>query len=171
MKIKRFLVFIVMAMLLVLPIKANAASYSLSYEESQDSDGNTLVTVKGAQTDHTSYSFTVDMTLNNMELIDAQGSGNWTITVSGTTLTFTSNTPETSSEFTLGTLKFKKVNAAEKCDVLFTCNGETKKVTPDKPVTNPKTGNVLPYAVIVSGLVIAGTVYYVTRKNTKLYKI
>ena len=74
---------------------------------------------------------------------------------------------ETNGSFTIGTIRFQKIS--EPCKAVFTCNEETKTVTP--PVKNPKTGNALPYAVIGAGIVIAGAVYYVTRKNTKLYKI
>jgi hypothetical protein len=38
-------------------------------------------------------------------------------------------------------------------------------------VSNPQTGNFLPYAVIAAGVVLAIAVFTVSRKNNKLYKI
>jgi hypothetical protein len=171
MKIRKFLGFIALAVLVVLPIKANAETWGLSYPYETDSEGYTVVTVKGTQTDHTSTSYSVSMTLTNMELVSAEGVGTWIVNQSGTELTFTSTTPVTDSEFTIATLKFKKIDSSQECNVVFKCDTQTKTVTPSKTTTNPTTGNILPYAVIMAGIVIAGTVYYVTRKNTKLYKI
>ncbi len=38
-------------------------------------------------------------------------------------------------------------------------------------VTNPKTGNFLPYVVVGAGIIIAISVFAITRKNNRLYKI
>lgn len=171
MKIKKFLGFIALAALVILPIKANAASWGLTYPSVNDNEGYTTVTVKGTQTDHTSSAFNVTMELTNMELISYEGVGTWTVTASGTTLSFVSSTPVTDSEFTIATLKFKKIDTAAECKVVFRCEDQVKTVAPNVTPSNPKTGNALPYAVIGTGIVIAGVVYFVTRKNTKLYKI
>ena len=175
MKIKKILGFIALAVLVILPIKASAASYGISWTESEvDSEGYFTVTVKGTQSGGGQLSnFSADMTMQNVEYVEGSitGNGTWTGQVTGSTVVFTSSSPVTDSEFVVGTLKFKKSDTAiENCNVTFVCNGTTKTVTPETP-ENPKTGNALPYAVIGAGIAIAGTVYYVTRKNTKLYKI
>ena len=175
MKIKKFLGFMALAVLVILPIKANAASYGIGWSNSCTPDPNDkdycTVTITGTISDGGSIStaLAATMTLQNMEYISAEGSGNWLVTVSGAEITMTPSSPEANSQFTIGTLRFKKINSAEKCKVEITCEGKKTTVTP--PVTNPKTGNALPYAVIGAGIVIAGAVYYVTRKNTKLCKI
>ena len=173
---KKFLGFIALVALVILPMKVNAATYGLDFTQTEeDEQGYFTVTLKGFQTDNPSglTEFQTTMTLTNVELVgDVVGNGGWTAVVSGNTLVFTSQNPVTDAEFTLATLTFKKINSAEKCYVKFTCNDVEKTVAPKtKTVKNPKTGNVLPYAVIAVGVVLAAGVYYVTRKNTKLYRI
>ena len=173
MKVKKILGFIAIAVAVLLPMSAKAATWGLTYDSKTDAEGYTIVTVKGIQEGTTtafSQAFTADMELKNMELVSYEGAGVWEVTVSGNTLTFIPSTPVTDAQTTLATLKFKKVDTAAECSVIFTCNEQTKTVTPSTP-ENPKTGSALPYAVIVAGIAIAGAVYYVTRKNNKLYNI
>ena len=47
----------------------------------------------------------------------------------------------------------------------------TSAVYNSQCVSNPQTGNFLPYVVIIAGLSLAISVYTISRKNTKLYKI
>lgn len=173
MKIKKFLGFIALVVLVALPIKANAAGYGIDWgsecvTDSSNSDYCT-VTIKGSITDGGSISapLSATMSLQGLSYVSAEGSSNWSVTVSDNQIIMTPSAPETNGTFTIGTIRFQKIS--EPCKATFTCEGETKTVTP--PVKNPKTGNALPYAVIGAGIVIAGVVYYVTRKNTKLYKI
>ena len=172
MKVKKILGFIALAVAVLLPMSAKAATWGLTYDSTTDSEGYTIVTVKGIQDGTTtafSQAFTAEMTLENMELISYEGTGVWQMTVSGNTVTFVPSTPVTDSETVIGTMKFKKIDTAQNCRVIFNCNDQEKTVTPTPE--NPKTGNVLPYAVIVAGIGLAGAVYYVTRKNNKLYNI
>ena len=175
---KKFLGFIALAVLVLLPIRAYAETYGISYTSNgePDAEGYFTITVKGTQSGGGSLKeFDTTMTLTNVEYVPDSfvGSGDWIgVSQEGMKLTFTASVPVQDSSFTIGTLKFKKVNTAEECKVVFTCNGTTKTVTPDKKtVKNPKTGSALPYAVIGVGIVMAIGVYYVTRRNVKLYKI
>ena len=36
---------------------------------------------------------------------------------------------------------------------------------------NPQTGSFLPYTLIIAGLALAGWLYYVTKKNNKIYQV
>ncbi len=47
----------------------------------------------------------------------------------------------------------------------------TEEVYNSECVKNPQTGGFLPYAVIISGIVLAVGVFTITRKNNSLYKI
>lgn len=174
MKIKKFLGFIALAALIVLPIKANAATGVIFNDnkactpDPNDSDYCT-VTITGFNDQGSTVStpFTSTMTLQGVEYVSSEGSNNWSITVTGNQVVMTPSAPETSESFNIGVLRFKVISTP--CSLTFECNDKTTTITP--PVKNPKTGNALPYAVIGAGIVIAGAVYYVTRKNTKLYKI
>ena len=171
---KKFFGFIVLAVLVILPMKVSAAQYGISWTGSKpDAEGYFTVTVKGTQTgENKMEAFSSTMTLTNVEFIEAQGIGTWRVIRDGLNLQFSTTVPIEDASFDVATIKFKKVNTAEECNVLFTCdNGESKTVTPEKAVTNPKTGSALPYAVIAIGVVMAAGVYYVTRRNEKLYKI
>lgn len=50
-------------------------------------------------------------------------------------------------------------------------NEVTEEVYNSECVSNPQTGSFLPYVVIVSGIALAVTVFTISRKNNKLYKI
>ena len=175
MKMKKLLGFIALAVLVILPIKASAATYGIAFEKTEETDDYFVVTIKAKQdtaNTFTAGSYSATMTIKEgAQYVEgsATGNGNWAITVSGNQIIMTLGTGQTELEAIVGTLKFNKI-ASTNCDVLFECNGKTTTVTPSTP-NNPKTGNALPYAVIAVGMGIAGAVYYVTRKNTKLYKI
>ena len=173
---KKFLGFIALVVLVVLPLKVNAESYGINWEGTKpDDDGYFTVTVKGTQTGGgTIDNFVATMTLNNVEYVDGAEvtNGQWSVIRESTKLTFTSGVAVSDANFTVATLKFKKIDTAAECSVVFECLGTTKTVTPNPKTTkNPKTGSALPYAVIAVGAMMAVAVYYVTRKNTKLYRI
>ena len=177
---KIFGLIVLFALVVILPAKVNAeASWGLNFERTQpDEQGYFTVTVKGVQSDNPTgmgaEPIKTTMTLTNVEVVgEIEGNGVWTATREGNVITFIASTPVTDAEFTMATISFKKVDTAlEECKVSFECNGEVKTVTPPtKKVSNPKTGNALPYMVILVGVVLAAGVYYVTRNNTKLYKI
>ena len=172
MKVKKFLGFIALAVAVLLPMSAKAATWGMSFDKTEETDEYFVVTITAKQDQvgaFTANAYQATMTMEEGAQFDSYTSnGNWTVTVSGNTVTMVLSENMTALETVVGTLKFKKIGT-ENCDVLFECNGKTSTVTP-KP-ENPKTGNVLPYAVIVAGIGLAGAVYYVTRKNNKLYNI
>lgn len=174
MKIKRFLGFIALAVAVLLPMSAKAASWGMSFEKTEDTDDYFVVTIKATQDQANTFTaglYTATMTIEEgAQYVEgsATGNGDWQVTVTGNTITMTLANNMIDLNGTVGTLKFNKIST-ENCDVLFECNGKTTTVKPTPE--NPKTGNVLPYAVIVGGIAIAGAVYYVTRKNNKLYNI
>lgn len=174
MKIKRFLGFIALAVAVFLPMSAKAATWGMSFEKTEETDEYFVVTIKANQDQANAFTagaYQATMTIEDgAQYVEgsATSNGDWFVTVTGNTITMTLANNMTDLTGVVGTLKFNKVSD-ENCNVLFTCDGKTTTVTPTPE--NPKTGNVLPYAVIVAGITIAGVVYYVTRKNNKLYNI
>ena len=177
---KKLLGFIALVALLIIPFKVSAASYGVSFTNNGDLDneGNFTITVKVTQSGNSSLTdFSAIMTLTNVTYVPEGNVTNrgWTVTTDPANpnkLNFSSGVAVTDSNFTVATLKFKKIDTAAECNVVFEVDGSSKTVTPDKtPTENPTTGTVLPYAVIAVGIVMAGAVYYVTRRNTKLYRI
>ena len=181
---KRVLGLIVLAMMVVLPMKVNAAL---------DFSGFTCddkVTAADGSVTKTCY---------------ITGKATNGSSISTFTGTFTSQTPVSSSSFTIATIVFSVDNTAEKCAVqLIPCYDESGNfgcgnavevteeqfckvvdgtyygkdgsvVTADvynaQCVTNPQTGNFVPYVVIIAGIALAVGVFVISRKNTKLYRI
>ncbi len=175
MKIKKYLGMIAIALLIALPIKANAATTSVSYNKVEESNGRFKVNIVVNQTGgNTMNELSASMKLENAEFVQGSEIGNngWSVNVSGDQIYFSNSVAETASEFTIGSLEFiSKGTAGQNCSVVFTCLQVPKTVELTKTTENPKTGNFMPYAVIAVGVALAGGVYYVTRKNTKLYKI
>ena len=174
MKIKRFLGFIALAVAILLPMSAKALSYGMNNEFKQvtNADGTITVDLDFWQDEGNSVTnLSTTMVLENVEIVSVDGVGTWTVTQTGNDLNLITSAPETRTAFTAAKVTYKTINTAEKCGIDFVCNGTTTEVAPETTPENPKTGNVLPYAVIVAGIAIAGAVYYVTRKNNKLYNI
>ena len=175
MKVKKLLGFIALAVLVILPFTVNAASQGIRVESAQDGD-ETVVTLTFVQDGGASVStIPIAMTLQNAELVEGgiMPQGTWSISEqTATSVTFVSSTTISDAEFVVATFRFRKTGGAEDvCQIDFSFADQVQTVTPAATPENPKTGNVLPYAVIIAGIAIAGSVYYITRKNTKLYKI
>ena len=60
-------------------------------------------------------------------------------------------------------------------DIYYDANGnEVSKEAYEKACVtseNPQTGSFLPYTLIIAGLALAGWLYYVTKKNNKMYQV
>lgn len=87
--------------------------------------------------------------------------------LSGTSpeLSLAANPSVTASNFTLATITLKIANQDVNCSLSITNNSM------NLIVDNPKTGDVLPMAILIGGAGIALIAYMAVRKNTKLYKI
>ena len=208
---KRVLGLIVLAMMVVLPMKVNAALDFSGFkcdDKVTESDGTVTKTcyIVGKATGNSAITdFTATLTLQNMTLLSATPTSPWQDNgSSGTNLKFKSDTSVSGATFTIATLKFKVDNTAEKCavqlipcytDGTYSCgnvvqvteqqickvvNGKyygkdgsevTADVYTEQCVTNPQTGNFVPYVVIIAGIALAVGVFTISRKNTKLYKI
>lgn len=181
MKIKKILGAIVLAALVVLPIKASAATYGTTYEfigeNAKNAKVGDILTVQvtginegGASTNTVSFK----MSMTGLEYVEgsAQGQGSWIVASQDSTgIVFSNENSVSDAKYVVGTFQVRKT-VDEGCELSIICNGVQKKLTPPTPTTpNVKTGNFVPYIVIGSGIAIAGAVYYVTRRNNKFYRI
>ena len=174
---KKFLGFIAIAVMFVLPLSVSAASYkencsewvndtkSCSYTATFDNAQNTVTVVLtpkgGATIDRSSIAAGIDWTLGN--IVDG-ANGSYTVT-------FTA--PSQSGETDLFSFSYKRSGTVD-CEVEVSINGsnvKTPTVTPDAPTENKQTGSTLPYIALGSLVVIAGAAYLVTKNKTKMYKI
>lgn len=84
------------------------------------------------------------------------------------TFSLVSTSQLSGTKIELGTLTISYPSNVD-CTVNVTVNGTTDSVTTGTGTVT--TGSSLPYIVLASGVVIAFGIYYVTKKQTKLYKI
>ncbi len=208
---KKVLSLFVLAMMVILPMKVNAAlDFSGFYcdDKVEAADGTVTKTcyIVGKATNGSSINkFTGTLTLQNMSIKSITASNPWTDNSTGTNLDFTASQSVSSSSFTIATIVFTVNNKAEKCAVqLIPCYtedgkngcGNSVQVTEEhickvvdgtyygedgsevtaeeyaaQCVSNPQTGNFVPYIVIIAGIALAVGVFTISRKNTKLYKI
>ena len=131
---KRVLGLIVLAMMVVLPMKVHAAlDFSGFYcdDKVEAADGTVTKTcyIVGKATNGSSISkFTGTLTLQNMSIKTITASNPWTNNSTGTNLEFNSTTAVSSSSFTIATIVFTVDNKAEKCAVqLVPCYDEDGK--------------------------------------------
>lgn len=80
---------------------------------------------------------------------------------------------------TLSKADDEEAETTPKCQVVdgtyYDANGnEVSKEAYDASCTtaeNPQTGNFLPYTLIIAGVAIAGWLYFITKKNNKIYHV
>lgn len=207
---KKVIGLIVLAIMVILPMKVNAA-YSFEFKEIAEDDTTLTteisVTITGSST-LSQIGGTLNMkhlTLGSVTMTDT----NWTNISTGTSLLFKASTNMGAGTYKIATVTFNKdgsATATDPCYVNWTpCTNETGSfvcgntpveiaetyvcrvvngtyygkngtvVTEDvynsECVSNPQTGNFLPYIVIVTGIALAVIVFTVSRRNNKLYKI
>ena len=209
---KKVMGLIVLAIMIILPMKVNAA-YSIEFKKVAEDDANStltteiILTVTGNST-LSQIGGQLEMkhvTLGSITVTDSK----WTNVSSGNTLSFTASSSVGAGTYKIATIIFNKdgtATADDNCYVGFTaCADETGSlictdnkieitetyickvvngtyygksgnvVTEDvynkECVSNPQTGNFLPYIVIASGIALAVVVFTVSRRNNKLYKI
>ncbi|MBE6140625.1 MAG: hypothetical protein E7172_03725 [Firmicutes bacterium] len=180
---KRFLSILVVGIIgiiLVSPVSADAASIDLKCTKNQklDADGNftetCTVTMSGNTTAISTFTAKVQVT-EGLVVDNATGTGNWNAEYSNGNLVFTNTTVEgdSSADITFGTFTVKVPKDAKECKIkIQPVSIDLPEVNIEIPVEKPtETGASLPLIILGSGIIIAGAVYVVTRRNTKLYKI
>ena len=117
----------------------------------------------------------IDINLTNSTGIDSRK------LILSITLDVKEGTPQTDTcLITLGKTEAPATPETPKCKVVdntyYDANGNAvSKEAYDKscstPAENPQTGSFLPYTIIIALIVLAGWLYYVTKKNNKIYDI
>ena len=87
-------------------------------------------------------------------------------------INFVSTDGVTESNFTLATITLELESSAADCSLRLTNPSVGNEVTVTiETTTETKTGAALPIAIIGCGVIGAGVIYSVTKKNKKIYKI
>ncbi len=179
---KKFLGFVVMSLVAVLPFTVSAAS-EITYTCGEvDSEGNRTCTVgyiidQNTPQDSVSVTLTeqggADITavnsISNSEFaISTQNETNgvWSVVLASPDTVY--------GEFSLFTFTYK-VSGEEDCKITIAIGNDNKDVTtsttPDTPSENPQTGSSLPYIALGGVLLVAGVAYFATKNKSKMYKI
>ena len=83
---------------------------------------------------------------------------------------FTNLTEIKTSKVELGTLVLELEDSAVDCSGYFTFKGVEYEKTTEEP-DEPSTGAALPVAILTCGVGAAAVIYFVSKKNKKMYKI
>lgn len=180
---KKYLCFMVMSLLLVLPFTVSAASEITYSCGSFDADGVRTCTVGYLIDANTPQdSVTVQLTeVGGAEVLSVDGVSNSEFSIS------TQNTVDNvwsivlvspdavSGEYSLLTFKYKSSGTPD-CKVTVGIGNDNKDVdkndTPtDKPTDNVQTGSTLPYIALGAIAVVAVVSYVATKNKSKMYKI
>ena len=93
------------------------------------------------------------------------GSGWELLTGTNPQMSLSASTKVNASDFTLATITLKIASKDVNCSLTV------KNTDMGLVVDNPKTGDVLPMAILIGGAGLALIAYVAVRKNTKLFKI
>lgn len=188
---KKMLWGIVLAMVILLPIGANAASINYSWERwcsgtCEQTYTFTVDNLNGATTLSPSLTLTGDA--EEIEVVSVEGADGWSATSSRdgnkVTINFTREGATTSNNLGTLTLRLNNYNTdhsatleldgvvtvVAKATTTLNRDGSTTPIG-DEELTNPDTGAFMNYTLIAGGIGIAATILFLSKKNKKLYKI
>lgn len=179
--------FMLLAMLILLPLSASAATLSIEYEnvsKNDNSDGTRTEVVKlYATSDSDSFAWgdvTLSLSYGNAFVSSkCEGDGAFILTAGGSdtlpsscTFSAPSGSNQVGKKVLLGKFtRTYKTDAGLDCamDMMIKSNEFTSPNVPIKP--NPGTGVQIPYAVIGGGVALAAVVFLTVRRQSKFYKI
>ena len=181
---KKFIAFMVMAVMFMLPLSVHAAT-AISYKcGDKDSNDNITCTVT-YKIDESEDNLTVTLTeFGGAEVTSVAGASgsDWTISSSNEVngvWTVILASPGSSGDGDLFTFTYHASGEAD-CKIQLAL-GETKTditpetpttpTTPDKPEENKQTGATLPYIALGAVVLIATGAYLATRNKAKMYRL
>ena len=181
---KRFLSFVIMAIVTVIPFTVNAASEIIFSCGDTDAEGNRTCVV-GYNIDDSTPQSSVNVNLTEhggAEVLSIEGiaSSNFTLNSqnesNGVHSVILSSPDSVSGEQELFTFTYKN-SGTEDCKVTISIGTDNKEVvteTVDTPIAEgeePQTGATLPFIALGTIALIAGATYFTTKNKTKMYKI
>ena len=178
---KKFIMLLVLGVLMFLPMRAMALSFAIDEDKLSCTDceetGDQCVTIcTVAIKDSTETLEEIVLSIvpaTGVTISDITPFGNWTFSGSYSSATFTNLLGETNSAFTLFTFKQTFDKSITDCSPMIRLvDGKEYIVPVPEPTEEPaKTGVSLPVVILVGGAVLAITLYTITNKNKKMYKI
>ncbi len=183
---KKIISFIALVMaMVIIPISVDAASIVPKCEKSCPTEGGKCtstckITIEGNTAEINQFSATLEIVGKGVTVKSLKAGDGWTkvspsdTELSGTTipLSFIATNNITASNFTLATVSLEIESSEADCSLKLSNPSVGSEVTIEiETTTETKTGAALPIAIIGCGVIGAGLIYSVTKKNKKIYKI
>ena len=184
---KKFISFIALVIaIIIVPMGAKAATIVPKCEKSCPTEGGKCtstckINVEGNTTEINSFSATLQVLGNGVTVKSLTPGDGWQkvspsdAELAGTSIPLSliaNNGNITASNFTLATFTLELESSAADCSLKVTNPSIGSEVTIEiETTTETKTGAALPIAIIGCGVIGAGLIYSVTKKNKKMYKI
>ena len=183
---KKFISFIALVMaIVIIPMGVDAASIVPKCEKSCPTEGGKCtstckINVEGNTAEINSFSATLEIVGSGVTVKSLTPGDGWQkispsdAELSGTSipLSLIASNNITASNFTLATFTLEIESSAADCSLRISNPTTGSEVTVEiETTTETKTGAALPIAIIGCGVIGAGLIYSVTKKNKKMYKI
>ena len=180
--LKKLLGVIALSMVLLLPVKAGAATINPKCEKSCPTENGKCtsvctISVAGNTGSLTEFKATLNIVGDGVTVTKITPGTGWTNLTASTTgksipLDFLASTAVTTSDFVLATINLELESSATNCSLkLSNPSVGTEVTTVIETTTETKTGATIPLAIIACGAVVAVVIYGATKKNKKMYKI
>lgn len=184
--VKKFIGFIALVMaIVIMPMGVDAAGLNTKCEKSCPTEGGKCtstckITVEGNTTSMTSFTADLQVVGNGVTVTSLTPGDGWQkvaptdteLKGSNIPINFVSATGVTTADFTLATITLEIESSAADCSLKLANPSVGSEVTIEiETTTETKTGAALPIAIIGCGIIGAGLIYSVTKKNKKMYKI
>ena len=184
--VKKIIGFIALVMAVVLmPMGVEAAELKTKCEKSCPTENGTCtstctITVEGNTATMTTFTGNLEVVGTGVTVKSFTAGEGWQkvsptdteLANSTIPISFVAASGITSSNFTLATITLEIESAATDCSLRLKNPSVGSEITVEiKTTTETKTGAALPIAIIGCGVIGAGVIYSVTKKNKKMYKI
>lgn len=130
--------------------------------------------LKGNTSTITTFNAEIELSPESVQMGEIKLNDGWVNMGSGTTLQLMSTTGVSDSEIEFGSFTVtmpRDLGDGVKCNITLKPTGFETVQQEIVTETQPSTGVTLPLIVLGCGFAVALGAYYVTRKNTKMYKI
>ncbi len=181
---KKYLSILVLGIALFLPLSASAVTKKVEWhcdnktcvDTSADTCQRTCTLGLSADASLNEFAFNSTLKLSEgAKVVSVTPANSWKVSdewkngTNSVALNFTSTPASTGTKIDIATVVVE-INKNATCSLTLEANGDNKTVTIEKEDT-VNTGATLPMIVIACGALVAGAVYIISKKNTKMYKI
>jgi len=185
---KKMLGFIALTLLLVLPLKVNAAKELSGDATTKDANGVIVASIYMTYDQGDVETEGVSISLNAQHAIieSVTATNNWTkdeassmLSPDGSQAILKVIPPAgsytgTGEKIKVGEVRYRhdeSYTGSDPCQVLLSFDGSNNKTIVEKTTPQVNTGSVIPYIGIIAGIGLIATAFVVSRSSNKLYRM